>query len=78
MAERVAVIGIGQTEFMSKNMEISQSELINVAVRRALENAELTIKDIDAVIISNMELFEGLYLADTVLSEGTGSYRSPG
>ena len=37
MAERVAVIGVGQTEFMSKNMEISQSELVNVAVRRALE-----------------------------------------
>jgi acetyl-CoA C-acetyltransferase len=78
MAERVAVIGVGQTEFMSKNMEVSQSELVNLAVRRALENAELTIKDIDAVIISNMELFEGLYLADTVLSEGTGSYLKSG
>jgi acetyl-CoA C-acetyltransferase len=78
MAERIAVIGVGQTEFKSKNIEVSQSELVNTAVRRALENAELSIKDIDAVIISNMELFEGLYLADTVLSEGTGAYLKSG
>jgi len=78
MAERIAIIGTGQTEFKSKNSEVSQSELVHKAVKRALENAALSIKDIDAVILSNMELFEGLYLADTVLSEGTGSYMKSG
>ena len=61
MSERIAVVGIGQTEFKSRWPEISQVEMVNLAVRRALENAHLTIKDIDAVFVGNMELFEGNY-----------------
>lgn len=78
MGERVAIIGVGETEFRSRNAEASQVDLVNLAAKRALENARLTIKDIDAVITGQMELFEGLYLPDMWLVEGTGAYLKSG
>lgn len=78
MTERIAVIGVGQTEFKGKWPEISQVELVNLAVKRALENAGMTIKDIDAVFVGNMELFEGIYQADMWLTEGSGAYLKSG
>jgi acetyl-CoA C-acetyltransferase len=78
MQERIAVIGIGQTEFKSRWPEISQVEMVHLAVKRALENAGMTMKDIDAVFIGNMELFEGIYQADMWLTEGSGAYMKSG
>jgi len=78
MAERIAVVGVGQTEFKSKWPEISQVELVNLAVKRALENAGMAIKDIDAVFVGNMELFEGNYQVDMWLTEGSGAYLKSG
>ncbi len=78
MSQRVAIVGVGQTEFKGRWPEISEVELVNRAVRAALDNAELTIEDIDAVVIGNMELFEGNYLVDMWLTEGDGAYLKSG
>lgn len=78
MSERIAVVGVGQTEFKGRWPEISQVEMVNLAVRRALENADLTIKEIDAVFVGNMELFEGNYQVDMWLTEGDGAYLKSG
>ena len=78
MPERIAVIGVGQTEFKSKWPEISQVDMVNVAVNRALENAGITIKEIDAVFVGNMELFEGNFQTDMWLTEGDGAYLKSG
>jgi acetyl-CoA C-acetyltransferase len=78
MPERIAVIGVGQTEFKSRWPEMSQLEMVHLASKRALENAGMTIKDIDAVFVGNMELFEGNYQVDMWLSEGSGAYLKSG
>lgn len=78
MAERIAVIGVGQTEFKSRWPEISQVDLVRLATKRALENAEVSMKDIDAVFVGNMELFEGNYQVDMWLTEGDGAYLKSG
>jgi len=78
MAERIAIVGVGQTEFKSRRPDISQVELVNGAVRAALDNAQLTIKDIDTVVIGNMELFEGNYQVDMWMTEGSGAYLKSG
>ena len=78
MSERIAVVGVGQTEFKSRWPEISQVEMVNLAVNRALENANLTMKEIDAVFVGNMELFEGNYQVDMWLTEGDGAYLKSG
>lgn len=78
MAEKVAVIGVGQTPGKRSRNEVSQVELVNEAVRAALEDAEMTIQDIDVVIQGNMEFFEGTFYADQWLVEGLGAYGKSG
>ena len=78
MGERVAIIGIGQTDHKYIRPDINHEEMINEAVRKALEDADLTIRDIDTVIIDNMDLFEGHYLSDTMVVDGAGMYLKPG
>lgn len=72
MSEKVAIVGIGQTEHTFLRPDANAEEMVNEAVRRALQDAHLTIKDIDAVAIGNMELFEGHYLADGIIVDGAG------
>ena len=78
MPERVGVIGVGQTAGKRARADVSQVELVNEAVRAALEDAELTIQDVDVVIEGNMEFFEGTFLADQWLVEGLGAYGKSG
>ena len=78
MAQRIAIVGIGQTYHKSKRPDANDVEVMNEAVRAALEDAQLTIKDIDTVVMANMDLFEGHYLVDMWAAEGIGSYLKPG
>ena len=78
MPQRVAIVGIGQTHHRSRRPEVNQYEMISEAVRAALADAELGIKDIDAVLVGNMETFEGHYLADLMAVGGSGGYLKPG
>jgi len=78
MAERVAIIGLGQTEHCYVRPDVNHEEMINEAVRKALEDAELSIREVDAVIIANMDLFEGHYLADGMCVDGAGMYLKAG
>ena len=52
-------------------------ELIQEAVRAALEDADLTLDQIDAMIIGNMDHFEGVNYVDTWSVDGTGAYMKP-
>jgi len=78
MSERVAIVGVGETAGKRRRTEVSQVELVNEAARAALQDAGLTIKDIDAVITGNMEFFEGAAFPDQWLVEGAGSYLKSG
>lgn len=78
MSERVAIVGIGQTAGKRRRPEVSEIELVNEAVRAALQDAQLSIKDIDVVISGNMEFFEGTYYTDQWLTEGLGAYLKSG
>jgi acetyl-CoA acetyltransferase len=69
MADKVAIVGVGQTYHKSKRPDVTQSEMVNEAVRAALADAEMSMKDIDAVFVGNMEAFEGIYLPDLRLYE---------
>jgi len=78
MSERVAIVGVGETAGKRRRTEVSQVELVNEAARAALQDAGLTIKDIDVVITGNMEFFEGAAFPDQWLVEGAGSYLKSG
>ncbi len=55
----VAIIGTGQTRHSKRRDDVSQPELVREAAAAALADADLRPADIDAILISNMELFEG-------------------
>ena len=78
MGERVAIVGIGQTEHRYQRTDINAEEMVNIAVRRALEDAQLTIEDIDAVVSENMDFLEGHYAPDCMLVDGSGGQMKSG
>jgi acetyl-CoA C-acetyltransferase len=72
MGERVAILGMGQTEHRYMRPDVSHEEMIFEAVERALADAEMNIREIDAVVTDNMDLFEGHYLADAMIVDCAG------
>lgn len=78
MANRVAIVGVGQTYHKSHRPDVTQNEMVNEAVRPALADAQITMRDIDAVFTGNMEAFEGIYLPDHGMTDETGAFMKPG
>ena len=74
---RVAIVGVGQTHHKSHRPDVNGVELINEAVQRALDDAELTREEIDAVVIGNMDHFEGINYVDTWSVDGSGAFMKP-
>ncbi|MBU1569002.1 MAG: thiolase family protein [Proteobacteria bacterium] len=75
--KRVAIVGTGQTYHKSHRPDVNGQELINEAVQRALRDADLAIKDIDAVVIGNMDHFEGINYVDCWSVDGSGGTMKP-
>jgi acetyl-CoA C-acetyltransferase len=78
MKHPAAIIGTGQTNHCSKRQDVSIPEMIREAVDRALANAGLSLAEVEAVIIGNMEHFEGINLSDLWPVEGSGVFGKPG
>ena len=56
-----AVVGVGQTHHKSRRRDVSFGGLVREAVFRALDDAEMTMSDIDAVVLGKApDLFEGV------------------
>jgi len=77
MARKVAIVGTGQTDHRSHRPDVNGRELIYEAVTRALEDCELAIRDIDAIVIGNMDHFESINSVDTWSVEGSGAFMKP-
>jgi acetyl-CoA C-acetyltransferase len=77
VADPVAIIGAGQTVHRSRRLDVSAPELIDEAVQAALLDARLEPDGIDAVVVGNMEHFEGIHLSDLWAVEGTGGAGKP-
>jgi acetyl-CoA C-acetyltransferase len=75
--ERVAIVGAGQTHHRSAIPQCNGQELIAIAVRRALESVGLTMKDMDSVVIGNMDHFESINYVDMWSVLGYGGYLKP-
>ncbi|MEU5249516.1 thiolase domain-containing protein, partial [Streptomyces asoensis] len=63
--EPVAVVGIGQTKHVAARRDVSIAGLVREAARRALDDAELTWSDVDAVVIGKApDFFEGVMMPE--------------
>jgi acetyl-CoA C-acetyltransferase len=78
MARRTAIVGVGQTFHRSRRPDVHIGELCAEAVKAALEDAEIHVRDIQAFVTGNMELFEGRYVQDMWLADWIGAVGKPG
>jgi len=78
MAERCAVIGVGQTKCASKRLDVSIAGLVREAAVGALEDAGLGFGDIDAVVIGKApDMFEGVMMPELYLAPALGAVGKP-
>ena len=78
MAERCAVIGVGQTVAKSKREDVSIAGLVREAAVAALEDAGLTFADIDAVVVGKApDMFEGVMMPELYLAPALGAVGKP-
>jgi len=75
---RVAVVGIGQTKHEAMRKDVSLPGLVREAATRALDDAQMTWKDIDAVVIGKApDFFEGIMMPELFLAEALGATGKP-
>ena len=73
-----AVIGIGQTKHATKRDDLSIAGLVREAALRALEDAGLGFRDIDAVVIGKApDMFEGVMMPELYLADALGAVGKP-
>ncbi len=74
----VAVVGIGQTKHQATRGDVSMAGLVREAATRALEDAEVTWTDIDAVVIGKApDFFEGVMMPELYLADALGAVGKP-
>ncbi len=78
MADRCAVIGIGQTKHTDKRIDVNQIGLIRDACNKALKDANMSWKEIDAVVIGKApDTIEGAMLPELYMAEAIGAVGKP-
>ena len=78
MANLAAVVGIGQTKYTTKRQDVSIAGLVREAAVNALQDADLTWDDIDAVILGKApDMFEGVIMPEVYLTDALGCNGKP-
>jgi acetyl-CoA C-acetyltransferase len=78
MAERCAVIGIGQTHHTARRDDVSIAGLVREAAERALADAGLDWGDIEAVVLGKApDMFEGVMMPELYLADALGAAGKP-
>ncbi len=78
MKRPVAVVGVGQTQHSSRRADVSIAGLVREAVDRALLDAGLEHKDIDAVVIGKApDQLEGVMQPEQYLAGALGAHLKP-
>jgi len=75
---RVAIVGLGRTYHRTRRPDVNIPELCYEAAKAALEDANLEFKDIDAVVVGNMEFFENRSMTEMWQMDHIGGYLRSG
>ncbi|QYG94112.1 thiolase domain-containing protein [Iamia sp. SCSIO 61187] len=76
--DRVAVVGIGQTKHQATRGDVSMAGLVREAASRALDDAQMTWADVDAVVIGKApDFFEGVMMPELFLADALGATGKP-
>lgn len=74
MMEKVAIVGIGQTKFEREKREQAFAELVYEAVTKALEDAGITIAEIDNIVTISNDFWDGRTISSMAVTDACGAY----
>ena len=78
LARRVAIVGTGQTKYVTKRFDCSAPDMVYEATSRALDDAGLKVKDIDAVVFGLApESLDGINSMDKWCADAAGARNKP-
>lgn len=78
MKRPVAVVGVGQTQHSSRRSDLSIPGLVREAADRALEDAGLEYRDIDAIVFGKApDMLEGVMQPEQFLVGAVGGHLKP-
>jgi len=78
LSRRVAVVGTGQTRFVTKRFDVNMPEMAYEAAKAALDDCEIRPKDVDAVIFAIApEAFDGVDCPDKWCADAAGAWNKP-
>ena len=72
MRRNVAIIGCGQTRH-GRLRNVNTAEMITEAAWKAMEDANVTPDEVDAIVVGNMQGFGGIYDAELWAGELFGA-----
>ena len=75
--KKVAIVGVGQTRFVSHRKDVLHPEVTHEAVTAALKDAGLSVEDIDAVTFGVMDPFDGVDCLDRWCAGAAGGFNKP-
>lgn len=76
--QRAAVLGTGQTKYVSRRHDVTMTGLVREAIDRAMADARVGWDDIDAVVIGKApDLFEGAMMPELAMADGIGATGKP-
>ncbi len=72
----VGIVGIGQTEYKGENKEQTYSDLVYEATTKALEDADMTIDEIDNIVTVSNDFWDGRTISSMADMEACGSWNT--
>ena len=77
MTRAVAAVATGQTDHVSRRSDVGIAEMVREAIDRCLATRELTLADVDAIVLGNMEMFEGINIVEHWMADALGITGKP-
>ena len=72
--ERVAIVGLGQTKHVASREELNYPELVYEAVSLALEDAAIGVDEIDNVITTSNDFWDGRTISSMATGDVSGGH----
>jgi acetyl-CoA C-acetyltransferase len=72
--ERVAIVGVGQTQYERQKKGDSFADLVFEATTKALRDAQMTIQEIDNVVTVSNDFWDGRTISSMAVMDACGAY----
>ncbi len=74
--EDVGIVGVSQTEYKGENREQTYSDLVYEATEKALEDAGMSIDEIDNIVTVSNDFWDGRTISSMADMEACGSWKT--